>query len=77
MPERVHGQCSAVVCDQEVGSGGKDGGKQAHGEPVGQKRAGPSSWAGEAFHEREGSVGQGQAVVEMVGGVQGRRQPVA
>ena len=66
-----------MVRDQEVCSVSKDGEKQAHGDPVGQEGVGTSSWGEETFHEGEGSVGQGQAVVEMVGGVQGRRQPVA
>ena len=52
---------------EEVGPVGKDGEKQALGDPMGQEGAGPSSWGGEVFHKGEGSVGQGQAVVEMVG----------
>ena len=57
MPEGVHRLGGAVVWDQEVGSVSKDGEKQAHGDPVSQEGAGPSSWRGEAFHEGEGSVG--------------------
>ena len=57
MPEGVHRQGGAVVWDQEVGSVGKDGENQAHGDPVSQEGAGPSSWGGEAFHQGQGSVG--------------------
>ena len=42
---------------EEVSPVGKDGGKQAHGDPMGQEGAGPSSWGGEAFHKGGGSVG--------------------
>ena len=66
-----------MVWDQKVGPVGEDWEKKAHGDPVGQEGAGPTSWGGDAFHKGKGSVGQGQAMVEMVGGVQGRRQPVA
>ena len=57
VPKGVHRLSSAVVGDQEVGSVGKDGEKQAHGDPVGQEGASPSPWGGEAFHEGEGSIG--------------------
>ena len=66
-----------MVGDQEVGSVREDGEEKAHGDPVGQEGAGPPSWRGEAFNEGEGGIGQSQAVVEVVGGVEGRRQPVA
>ena len=46
-----------MVWDQEVGSVSKDGEKQAHGDPVGQEGAGPSSGGGKALHKGEGSGG--------------------
>ena len=66
-----------MVGDQEVGPGGEDGEKKAHGDPVSQEGPGPSLWGGEALHKGEGGVDQGQAVVVVVGGVQGGRKPVA
>ena len=67
----------AVVGDQEVGPVREDGEEEAHGDPVSQEGASPPSWGGEALHKGEGGIGQSQAVVKVVGGVEGRRQPVA
>ena len=58
-----------MVGDQEVGPVREDGEKKAHGDPVGQGGTGSASWGGEAFYEGEEGIGQGQAVVEMVGGI--------
>ena len=69
----VHFLGGAVIGDQEVCPVSEDGEEEAHGDPVCQERAGPAPRGGEAFNKGEGGVGQGQAVVEMVGGVQGRR----
>ena len=66
-----------MVGDQEVGPVCEDGEEEAHGDPVGQEGASLSRWRGEAFNKRERGVGQSQAVVEVVEGVEGRRQPIA
>ena len=66
-----------MVGDQEVGSIRQDGEEEAHGDAMGQERACPTSRGREAFYEGEGGLGQGQAAVEVVRCVQGRRQPVA
>ena len=55
-----------------VGPVSEDGKEKAHGDPMGQKGADSSSLGGEAFHQAERGLGQGQAIVEVVGGVQGR-----
>ena len=77
MPEGVHSLGGAVVGDQEVGPVREEREKEAQSDPVGQEGASHSSWGGEVFHKGEGGVGQVQAVVEVVGGVQGGRQPVS
>ena len=77
MPEGVHRLGGAVVGDQKVGPVCEDGEEKAHGDRVGQEGASPSPWRGDAFIKRERGVGQSQAAVEVVGGVQGRRQPIA
>ena len=58
-----------MVWDEEVCSMRQDGKKETHGDSVGQERAGPAPGGGEAFYEGEGGVGQGQAMVAVVGGV--------
>ena len=73
MLKGVHFLGGAVVGDQEVCPVCEDGEEEAHGDPVGQERVGPSLWGGEALNKGEGGVGQCQAVVEMVGGAQSRR----
>ena len=77
VPEGAHPLGGAVVGDQEVSPVGEDGEEKAHGYPVSQERAGPSTWGGEASNKGERGVGQSQAMVEVVRGVEGRRQPVA
>ena len=71
-------EVSGGVEGSEGGERGERGGEEeAHGDPVSQEGAGPPSWGGEALNKGEGGIGQSQAVVEVVGGVEGRRQPVA
>ena len=77
VPEGVPGLGGTVFGDQEVSPVRQNGEKQAHGDTVSQKGACPSSRGGEAFTEGKRGLGESQAVVEVVGGVQGGRQSVA
>ena len=77
VPEGVQKQGRAVVRYLEVGSVRQNGKKKTDGDAVGKEGAGPSSWGREAFYEGEGGLGEGQAVVEVVGGIQGGQHPVA
>ena len=61
-----------MVGDQKLGPIHQNGEKKAHGDAVGQERAGHSSWGREPFYEGEGRHGQGQAVVVVVGCIQGK-----
>ena len=76
VPERVHALEGVVVGDQEIGPVCQDGEEAAHGDAVGQVRAGAASWGGEPFYENKGTLRQGEAIIEVMGGVEGGGEPI-
>jgi len=77
VPEAVHASKRSIVRGEEVCTISEYGEEEATGDAVTEERSEAGRWGGEAFHEGEDGLGEGESMPIVVGRVEGGGEPIS